>query len=298
MSAPNEHHDGYVGIVEGGPVHLSADRYIENDPAGWPPSDYVRFRIRLLFLNVIMVFLVAFVCDEPIANHRFIFDLMLVFFGIWYIWHTRELRAYLDSILSTRDMFALVDRLRLEPGRLVLKCECSHVVSGKDAKGEVFEKVVTTFLNRTCVPIDLWTDVSGPLPEWTATASGICKIKSVAKFEFANPESARFVDRFAMLVYHTHRHRDVLCIVTCELELPGLLPRTLMLPHQTEAAPWWLYPHVDFAAACLLLSWPYHTLFEAKSTRLRVCFRKRYEFNAGTPCVVNMVDEQHEVRHG
>ena len=282
-------------VVSSGPaqlhVSISADQSSEID-SGVPVGFCIRYRIRSLLFNLFVMGLIAAICLTDSYVRAVLGSELFVIFLVYLSYAQRGgPYYYLASISSARDVSTLFERLHREPGQLFLKCECSHFYSFTSEEGLTTAGSETTFLNRTPVPIGLWTDVSEPVPDWTTSAE-ICKIKSEATFEFANPESAAFIDRFTALVHATHRYRDVHCKVTCELSLNGLAPRILMLPHHQPEAPWWLRPSCYSLSNCLLLNWPYRMLLQACTARVNICIRKRYEFNADTPCVVNMEDER------
>lgn len=259
---------------------------------GDPPGCYF---ICSLLLSMLVIGLVAAVC---LSNSEY---RPLPAIGLGFMCFAHALisahggtYAYLASIPSASDdtVSDEIERLRLEPGRIFIKCECSQFISSTDMDGNTVQSIWVSFYNRTYVPIDVWIDVSDPLPEWEIGAPEIRKISTETEFEFANPESAEFTGRLVALVRQAHRHRSGHCQVACELEVPGILPRMLMFPHK-QAAPWWVSLFWYFAASFLLFGWSYRLLLEACSTRVCVCVRKRYTFNVDTLPEVNMLDERH-----
>ncbi len=271
-------------------LNQGAERRAEIDPVG-PAGSHSH--IFSFLLNVLALSLLVALCASkskvPLA----------VAFGLSYLIYIVHVfgggaYAYLSAMSSTGVISSVIDEIHREPGELFIKCECSHQTSSTstDSDGNSSSSTSTkvTFRNRTRVPINTWTDVSDRLPDWAQAAPEICKVKSEAAYEFANEESARYVERLTALVYATHRNRDRDCEVACEYELRGLLPRMLLLPSQ-KRPPWWLSSFWFLSASFFLLSWPYRMLLEANSVRLRVCFRKLYTINANTPLVVNMENE-------
>ena len=292
-ASSNEAHTAdHQYVMLGATSHLP-DRRAEIDTVGPAGSSS---HICSLILNVgLLGLLVALGLAKSVINP------LAVVSGIFFLAYVVHVfkggaYAYLESISSAQGVSSVIDRLQREPGQLFISCVCSHETSSSstDSDGNTSTSTSTsvTFQNRTRVPIAMWADVSDRLPEWAshARAPEVCKVKSEAKYEFASAESAQFVERLTALVYATHRNRDSDCTVSCVHELPGLLPRMLMLSNPLNR-PWWLSTFWFLVASLFCLSWPYRMLLESNSIRLKVCFRKSYAIDPSTPLEVNMVNE-------